>query len=723
MKKTTLLIGFLMSLFCLSAFAQTKNITLENIWSEYKFYPRSVSSVRWMNDGGFYSSLEKNQIVKNNVATGEAVETILNGNDLNIAIAGYSFSADESQMLLMTDREAIYRRSFKAEYYIYDFSSKKLSKLSDNGKQSYATLSPDGKKVAFVRENNLFVVELADMKETQLTKDGKFNHIINGSADWVYEEEFSMAKAFTWSPDSKKIAYQTFDETEVPEYNMQYWGQLYPQDYRFKYPKAGEKNSIVSVSVVDLTSGKHQKMDIGKETDIYIPRIQWTQDSGILSMIRMNRLQNKLEILHASALTGSSEVVLSEESKTYVDLDYNDDLTYLKDGKHFIYTSEQSGYKHIYLYDINGKLVRQITNGEWEVTSLVGINENVKKPVIYYISNEENDLDRDFYSIDLYGKKKVKLSTKAGQTRVNMSHDFSYYIAVHSSANEVSTTSLFKTKKNELVKVLVDNAQFKGTIEEYGFVNKELFTFKTEDDVELYGYMLKPADFDADKKYPVLMFQYSGPGSNQVANSWGGSNYAWHQMLTQKGYIVAVVDPRGTGSRGRDFKHVTYKQLGKYEAIDQIATAKWLGEQNYVDASRIGIWGWSFGGYMSSLCLFTGADHFKMAIAVAPVTNWRYYDTIYTERFQALPQNNASGYDDNSPIHHVDKLKGKFFLIHGTGDDNVHVQNSFDLSTALIKANKQFREFYYPNKNHGIYGGNTRLHLYTQMTEFVENNL
>lgn len=713
-------------MFILSMNAQTKQISLEDIWTDYKFYPESVRSVRWMKAGQYYSKLQDNKIIKNDVATGEEVETILDGSVLTpeVKIADYSFSADERQILLMTEKEAIYRRSYKAEYYVYNFGTKQLTKLSENGKQSYATFSPNGYKVAFVRENNLFVVNLSDMKETQLTTDGKFNHIINGSADWVYEEEFSFAKAFFWSPDSRKIAYQSFNETEVPEYNMQLWGGLYPNDYRFKYPKAGEKNSVVAVSVVDLENdNKHTTLNIGSETDIYIPRVKWTTDANTVSIIRMNRLQNKLEILHANATSGESKVILTEDSKTYVDIDYCDDLTYLKDGKHFIYTSEMSGYKHVYLYNVDGTQVRQITTGDWEVSELVGIDERSKKAVLYFISNEIAPLDRDFYSIDIYGKKKTKLSTKAGQTHVNMSNDFSYYIAKHSNSDEVATTSLFKTKKNQLVKVLVDNTEFKELIAEYGFVKKEHFTYTTEDNVELFGYMLKPADFDASKKYPVLMFQYSGPGSNQVANSWGGGNYAWHQMLTQKGYIVTVVDPRGTGSRGRDFKHATYAQLGKLEAIDQIQTAKWLGKQGYIDAGRIGIWGWSFGGYMSSLCLFTGADYFKMAIAVAPVTTWRYYDTIYTERFLKTPQLNSSGYDDNSPIHHTDKLKGKFFLIHGTGDDNVHVQNSFDLSNALIKSGKQFREFFYPNRNHGIYGGNTRLHLYQQMTEFVENNL
>ncbi|AZQ64483.1 S9 family peptidase [Flammeovirga pectinis] len=726
MKKRLLLLIGLMCLSFANTFAQTKEISLENIWAEYKFYPKSVNAVRWMKAGQFYTKLNSNKIIKNDVTTGKEVETILDGSTLSpqVSIGDYVFSADEKQVLLMTEKESIYRRSFKAEYYVYDFISKKLSKLSENGKQSYATFSPDGKKVAFARENNMFVVDLSSMEETQLTTDGKFNHIINGSADWVYEEEFSMAKAFFWAPDSKKIAYQTFNETEVPEYNMQIWGNLYPQDYKFKYPKAGEKNSVVSVSIIDLENNNtHKSVDIGNETDIYIPRVQWTADAAVLSIIRMNRLQNKLEILHANATSGESKVVLSEQNKTYVDMDYCDDLTYLKDGKHFIYTSEVSGYKHIYLYTVEGKMVRQITNGEWEVSELVGINEASKKAVIYYISNEVASLDRDFYAIDIYGKKKTRLSTKNGQTHVNMSNDFSYYISKHSSSEEVATTSLYKTKKNQLIKVLEDNAAFKELIAEYGFVGKEHFTFTTEDDIELYGYMLKPANFDAAKKYPVLMFQYSGPGSNQVANSWGGGNFAWHQMLTQKGYIVCVVDGRGTGSRGKEFKHSTYAQLGKLEALDQIQTAKWLGKQNYVDAGRIGIWGWSFGGYMTSLCMFTGADYFKMGIAVAPVTTWRYYDSIYTERYLKTPQDNPTGYDDNSPIHHTDKLKGKFLLIHGTGDDNVHVQNAIDLSNALIKSGKQFNEFFYPNRNHGIYGGNTRLHLYVQMTNFVMDNL
>lgn len=727
MRKSFLLLG-LLCVLSLQAFAQesTQQITVESIWKEYKFYPKSVRGIRWMNDGQYYSSLKENNVEKYDVTNGEKVSTIINGSELSpsIEIGGYVFSADEKQVLLMTGREAIYRRSYVAEYYILNLENKSLKRLSPEGKCSYATFSPDGSKVAYVRGNNLYVTDLQSMNEEQVTKDGKFNHIINGSTDWVYEEELSFTKAFYWSPDSKKLAYLTFDESEVKEYNMQMWlAREYPHDYRFKYPKAGEANSKVSLSVFDLGSKAIVPVDLGKETDIYIPRVQWTKTNDLLSVIRLNRLQNHLEIIHVDALTGKGNVVLSEKNDTYVDIDYCDDLTYLKDNKHFIYTSEKDGYKHIYLYQLDGKLVRQITQGNWEVTELVGIDESKKKPVLYYISTESSPLDKDLYAVDYRGKGKVKLSQKKGTTRVNMSKDFKYYIAYHSSSEDVPTVSLYTTKKNQLTKVLEENKAFEKVVAEYGFVPKEHFSFKTGEGVELNGYMLKPKNFDTSKQYPVLMFQYSGPGSNMVANSWGGSNFAWHQMLTQHGYIVTVVDGRGTGNRGREFKHLTYGKLGKLETADQIETAKYLKSLSYVAKDRIGIWGWSFGGYTSSLAMFTGEDVFKMAIAVAPVTTWRFYDSIYTERYLMRPQDNAKGYDENSPINHVSKLNGKYLLVHGTGDDNVHLQNAIELQNALIKAGKQFDVFYYPNRNHGIYGGNTRQHLFTLLTNYVKDNL
>lgn len=700
-------------------------ITVEDIYVKGTFRSKSVYGIRWMNDGRFYSALEGSDVVKYDVTTGSKVETILSGSDLDpqIKFSEYAFSADESKMLLTTDRQSIYRRSYTAVFYVYDRNSKQLSKLAD-GRQAYATFSPDGSKVAFTRENNLFYVTLSDMKEFQVTEDGKWNHIINGSTDWVYEEELSFTKAFNWAPDGSKLAYIRFDESGVREFNMQKWndGALYPEDYVFKYPKAGEKNSIVEVKIFNLENKKTINVDIGEETDIYIPRIIWTQSPDVLSVRRLNRLQNQLDVLHANASNGATKLVIQDKSDTYVSV--RDDLTYLKDGKHILMSSEQSGYRHLYLYTIDGQLVRQITTGDWEISGFSGIDQKSKRKTIYFTSKEESPLETYFYAIDLSGKNKRKLSTRDGSNRVNMSRDFKYYINYNSSASNPNTVELIATRGNKVVKVLEDNAELKATAAEYSLAPKEFFELKTVDGSMLNGYMLKP-EIEEGTKYPVLMFQYSGPGSQQVLNNWGGgTNYLWHQMLVQNGYIVAVVDGRGTGGRGAAFKKQTYKQLGRLEVIDQIEAAKYVGSLDYVDAARIGIWGWSYGGYMSSLAMMEGADVFAMGIAVAPVTTWRYYDTIYTERFLSTPQDNPSGYDDNSPVQHVDKLKGKFLLVHGTGDDNVHFQNTVALQNALIGAGKQFDSFYYPDRAHGIYRGRgTRVHLFKMMTDYVLENL
>jgi len=726
MRKNTLLVCCWLVTF--SVIAQQK-ITFDAIFRQGIFHQKSIYGVNWMKTGSFYSSQEGNDIVKYDVQTGQKVETILKGSDLSpqIQFDGYSFSADEQKILLTTETESIYRYSFKAFYYVYDLKTKKLTKISQGGKQSYATFSPSGSQVAFVRDNNLFLVNLKDNSEQQLTSDGKFNHIINGSTDWVYEEEFGFAPAFFWSPDGSKIAFYTFDESKVPEYNMQVWddSKLYPIDYRFKYPKAGETNSTVKISVYHLADNKTVSMDIGTKTDIYIPRINWTTDSNLLAIRRMNRLQNKMELLHTNATTGRSTVILTEEDTDgYVDVEYSDDLTYLKDGKHFIYSDETTtGFKHLSLYTMDGKKVRQITSGNWEVKTLVGVQENGKKTQIFYTSTEVSPLESHFYQIDLQGKKKEKLTDKIGTNRINMSRDFAYYMVYHSNTNTPLNVSLFETKKNKLIKVLEDNKKLAQNAEKYQFAQKELFDFQTKDGTKLYGFMLKPSDFDASKKYPVLMYMYGGPSSQSVQNSWGGRHFAWHQMLTQQGYIVVCVDNRGTDARGEKFKKSTYANLGKYEVQDQVDTYNYLSKLNYIDASRVGVWGWSYGGYMSSLCMTLGADFFKAGIAVAPVSNWRFYDTIYTERFLQRPQDNASGYDDYSPVAHVNKLKGKYLLIHGTGDDNVHFQNSIALQNALIQAGKQFQSFYYPNRNHSIYGGNTREHLYKMLNDFILKNL
>ncbi len=708
---TLLLISF-------SGYSQ-KKIQVKNI-TDGTFRERSVRSLNWMNDGQFYSALSDNKVIKYSVRTGKEVETIVNGNDLSLEIDDYSFSDDESIVLIMTDRESIYRRSYTAVFYVFDRSSKSARKLA-KGRQSYATLSPDNSKVAFTRDNNLFYVDLGSNEEITVTTDGKFNHIINGSTDWVYEEELYLTKAFEWSPDGKRIAYYRMNESNVKEYNMQVWndGALYPEDYRYKYPKAGEANSTVEIYLYSLDSEGKTKADIGTETDIYIPRIKWTKNPEILSIQRLNRLQNQLDILHASAKDGSSKVILTDKSSTYIDFTFCDDLTYLDNGKQFLFSSEKDGYKHFYLYNIDGTLVNQITQGSYEAVSLAGLDQKKKK--LYYLSTENSPLERHPYIISLSGKGKKQLTSSDGYHGINMSNDCSYFMDYHSSASTPRKVSLYQINVNKLIKVMEDNQELTKKVAEYGWVDKEFFSLTNPDGVQLNGFFLKPNDFDESKNYPTLIYQYSGPGSQNVSNRWAGGHYAWHQYLAQNGYVVAVVDTRGTGYRGEAFKKVTYKQLGKYETEDLIFAAKELSTYPGIDSDRIGVWGWSYGGYMSSLCILKGNDIFKTAIAIAPVTTWRYYDTIYTERYLQRPQDNPSGYDDNSPNTHADKLTGNFLLVHGTGDDNVHFQNAVTLQNELINAGKHFDSYYYPDKAHGL--GNRRGHLYQMMTEFIMEKL
>ncbi len=714
---------FLLIFFPLTLSAQ-KQITIDDFTLRNTFAQRSVYGINWMNDGQFYTSQDGNKIIRYSITSGQAVETVLDGDLLNpvIPIQSYEFSADEKRILLMTGREGIYRRSYKADYYIYDVSAKTVRPLSANGKQSYATFSPDGSAVAFVRNNNLFYVNVATGSEIQVTDDGKYNHIINGSTDWVYEEEFSFAKAFYWSPDGKKLAYHRFDESGVREYNMQKWnrGALYPEDYRFKYPKAGEDNSVIEIWIYDLASGTKVKADIGSEKDIYIPRVQWTNDASLLSIRRLNRLQNVLDVLHTDVTNGNTRIVLTEKNSRYVDIDYCDDLKYLKDSKHFIYSSEQSGYKHLYLYNMEGKLIRQITQGEWEVIQLVGIDEKAK--LAYYISTEGNYLNRQLYSIGLDGKKKTALTSLPGVHTINMSPDHAYYLDYFTNASTPNTVRLYQTEGNKQLKVLEDNAGLLARAEEYGLVTREFFKYPSADGVtQLDASILKPRDFNPNKKYPVMVFQYSGPRSPSVRNVYGPDG--WAQLLVQKGYLVVTLDTRGTGYRGEAFTKQTYKEMGRLELDDLLAGGKYLASLPYVDGNRLGIYGWSYGGFMASLVMTKGAGVYKLGIAGAPVTNWRYYDNIYTERFMQLPKDNASGYDDNSPIKYADRLQGHFMLIHGTGDDNVHFQNSVALQDALINAGKQFRSFYYPDEPHGIRGGRKRHHLHTMMTDFILENL
>ena len=711
-------------------------LTLEDIWAKPTFRAASVPGFNWMNDGRYYSALENGSLVQHEVTTGKALQTLVAasalqvaGTDKPVSVDGYSFNANEQKILFTTATEPIYRRSARATYYVLDRASKKLTPLSAGDKQGYATFSPDGRRVAFTRDNNVFVTDLATMKETAVTTTGVKNNLINGSADWVYEEEFGFAQGFFWSPDSKQIAFYTFNESQVPEYDMQEWGSLYPKEYRFKYPKAGEKNSLVSVSTYDVASARTTKMDVGPEPDQYIPRVQWTQVPNTLSIQRLNRLQNKLEIMHADAATGKTQVVLTDTNPAYVEI--NDDLNYLPGGKQFLFTSEKDGYQHLYLHDMSGREVRQLTKGDWEISAINGFDP--KTGFVYYTSTEGSALQRHLYRINLQGTGKKRISEAGNGTDVvNMSPDTKYFLNNHSSAGVPAVVSLRDGATGKLVKTLEDNAKLRQTLTQYNLGKLEFLTFKTSEGVELNAWMMKPANFDPAKKYPVLMHVYGGPsfgsGSTQTVldNAGGGTaftNYLWHQMLAEQGYIVVSVENRGTSGRGAAFRKVTYANLGKLETIDQGEGAKYLATLPFVDKASIGIWGWSYGGYMTSLAMTKNPDLFKMGIAVAPVTNWRYYDTVYTERYLKTPQENPGGYDDNSPVQFAQNLKGKFLLVHGTGDDNVHFQNSIAFVDALIKANKDYQTLYYPNRNHGIAGGNTRLHLYRQMTNFVLQNL
>jgi dipeptidyl-peptidase-4 len=719
--------------FCLllnfgSVHAQTKQITLEDIFKNRIFATRTLQSLPSMKDGKSYVSVKSDSkgvkyLAKYSYSTGEEIKILFKESDLvynddTLEISS-DFSDDESKVLLSTDEEPLYRYSVKANYFVFDIASKKISPVSLKGKQIYTTFSPDGSKVAFVRENNIYLKDLVSGLEKQVTTDGKNNCIINGRLDWVYEEEFEFERAFFWSPDSKKIAYYRFDETEVPEYSMTVFDKLYPTEYKYKYPKAGEKNSNVSIHVFDIGKSQSKSVNIGKETNQYIPRLKWTASADALCVLRMNRLQNKLEYLLANASTGDSKIILTEEDKAYIEIE-KEKLTFLANGKQFINVSERDGFNHIYLYDLTGKILKQLTRGNWEVTEVYGVDE--ENGVVYYQSTEESPLQRGVYSIDLKSGTKIKVSTKTGTNDATFSQNFEFYILSHSTKNKPPVITL--NSNGKVIKVLEENTRVNHAIKDFGFSDAELFNFKTSEGVKLNGYMIKPASFDPQKKYPVLMYVYGGPGHQEVADMWAlGARPIWSQMLAQKGYIIVCVDNRGTGYRGADFRKTTYLQLGKYETIDQIETAKWLAQQQYVDPARIGIWGWSYGGYLSSLCITKGAEIFKMAIAVAPVTTWRFYDTIYTERYLRTPQENPEGYDQNSPINFANLLKGKFLLVHGTGDDNVHFQNSVMFSEALIQANKPFDQAYYPNKAHGISGGNSSIHLYGKMTAFVMENL
>ncbi len=721
MKK--ILFSLLTGLFLSTIVAQDadKFFTLENTVKHYAFMPRFVRGLNSMADGQHYCAIVNGSLVMYSYKTGKVRDTLVKSRDLvpagseqGITLDSYSFSRDERMILIPTETEPIYRRSERSLYYIWNLDDEKLIRLSENGKQRLADFSPDGTKVAFVRENNLFLKDLLSGEEKQLTFDGKDRHIINGTTDWVYEEEFAITKGFYWSPDSKTIAFYKFDESGVPEYEMQMWGDLYPEMHRYKYPKAGEDNSIVSIHFYDLESGKTTKAELGDETDQYIPRIKWSKKEGMLAIQRLNRHQNHLEILLSDRKTGKSRVIYDETNKYYIDI--TDHLIFT-DEEHFLISSEADGFLHIYYHDLEGNAGNQITSGPWDVTELLGYDP--EREIVYFEAAKSSPLNRDLMQVDLNGNMKM-LSNRSGTNKAEFSANFDYYINTFSDANTPPYITLNRNSGKEL-RVLQDNSQLTDKLREYQYSEYSFFTLPGEDGTELNAWRINPPDFDPDKSYPVLMYVYGGPGSQTVTNIWSGN--LWYQVLAHEGIVCISVDNRGTGARGEEFKKMTYLQLGKYETLDQIAAAKYISEKPWADADRMAIFGWSYGGFMSSLCMTKGADIFDVGIAVAPVTNWKYYDNIYTERFMRTPRENPEGYEDNSPINFTDQLQGKYMLVHGTADDNVHVQNAYDLVTSLVEADKDFELMLYPNKNHGIYGGNARYHLYRKMTRFLLDNL
>ncbi len=701
-----------------------QNISLENIWGG-KYYAQGLWGINPMNDGKHYSINEQTGIYQ------YSYESFINkSNSQSLIISGsfddYSFSSDEKYMLLATDSQPIYRHSFTAKWQVYDVTSKSFKPIFDGKPVQEPTFSPDAAKVGFVFENNLYYQDLSSGKVTQITTDGKKNEIINGICDWVYEEEFGFVRHFDWNADGSALAFVKFDESKVREFYIPvYENNLYPYEMRFKYPKAGEDNSKVSLHIYDLKSGKTSPVNLNSVENYYIPKIKFTNDKNTLAVLTSNRHQNKVDVNFVEINSQKANKLFSETDSKWIDTD-NFTLEFLDDNS-FLWTSERDGNRHIYHYDKTGKLINQVTKGDWEVTDFYGFNP--KDNSVYFQSNSFDgkriSTESQIQKIGLDGKNMTYLTDKHGTNSGEFSKTFDYFINSYSSISQPTTYYLRSGIDKKELAVIRENSAITSQLSADGIGTKEFFTMKVNGS-DLNAYIIKPKDFDKKKKYPVLLYQYSGPGSQEVTNSWYDMNDQWHFMLAQKGYLIVCVDGRGTGGKGAAFKKQTYMDLGKMEVEDQIEAARIISKYEYVDASRIGIWGWSYGGYMSSNCIFRGGDVFKMAIAVAPVTNWRYYDTVYTERFMRTPQENPNGYDKNSPITYAGQFndkEDKFLLIHGTADDNVHVQNSMDLASALIQANKQFDMMMYPDKNHGIYGGKTRIQLYTLMTNYILKNL
>lgn len=683
----------------------------------------SVGEMRSLPDGEYYTAMnnERSMIIKYSYRSGNAVDTLFNVNTARECtfdkFDGYEISSTGHHIMVWCETEPIYRRSFKSVVYDYDVRRNYVKPISESkSKLMIPTYSPDGRMCAFVRDNNIWIRKFDFDTEVQVTKDGELNKILNGITDWVYEEEFAVTNLMAWSPDSEYLAFVRSDESDVKEYSMQMYGEgTYPSYYNFKYPKAGEKNSTVTLHSYCVQTRDTKHLDVPLDEDGYIPRITFTKNSDQLAVMTLNRQQNLFNMYYVNPKSGVSRLILREENKCYVDSEWLKSIQFLNNG--FLYVSEQDGYSHIYMYSPTGVMQRQVTKGNWDVTQLLGIDEATK--TVYYESAEESPMQRAVYKIDAKGVK-TKLSTEKGTNNAQFSANFSYYVNRYSNANTPMKITVNETKTKKVLRTLQDNAALNERLAKYNFAKKEFFTVNTASGVELNAWMVKPLNFDENKRYPVLMFQYSGPNSQQVLDSY---SFDWERYLSTKDILVVCVDGRGTGARGEAFRKCTYMNMGDLESKDQVEAAHALAELPYVDGDRMAIWGWSFGGYNTLMALTVGKGTFKVGIAVAPPTDWRYYDTVYTERFMRTPQENQRGYDLTSPLKRVKELQGKLLLIHGTADDNVHFKQTMDYAEALVQANKQFDMHVYRDRNHGISGGNTRFHLYTKMSNYLFDNL
>jgi dipeptidyl-peptidase 4 len=722
-----------LTIFFQQSFGQT-NVSLEDCFTLYSYYPQGVGEFDYLNDGRHYVSVDNNGILIQDVLNLEKDSLVaFPKNVSSLEFDNYTFSKDEKKLLIRTEKEAIYRHSVLANYYVYDLALKTNIPLFSNKKQQFAVFSEDATKVAFVAENNLYFKDLQSNKITQITFDGKKNEIINGIPDWVYEEEFSPVAgegmiATTWSPDGTKIAFLRFDERAVPEMPLTWYeGAAYPRYSSFKYPKVGEANSDVSLHYYDLNTGKIINPLVKNQKDDYLVRLNWSPDNSLI-VTQLNRAQNQLNLKriiptklseYESSNWSNVETVLSEKNGDYIEI--HDNLTFLSTGKQFVWSSEKSGFNQLYLQNTQNNTSKALTIGDFDVTSYYGTDEKTGK--FYYQTASPTPMDRQVWEGDLSGSPARLLTEGNGTHDFSFSPTFEFYTHSWSDANTPLLAQL-KNRKGNLIKTLVTNDALKTKRKKAQFANKEFWSFKLENGTSLNGWMIKPANLEAGKKYPVLFDNYGGPGSQTVQNQYDGYMNTWHQMLVQKGIIIVSVDNRGTGARGTDFKKSTQNQLGKYETEDQIAAAKYVGTLPFVDKDRIGIWGWSFGGYLSTSCILKGNDVFKMAMAVAPVTNWKWYDSAYTERYMQTAKENAKGYEENSPVNFAHLLRGgNYFIAHGIADDNVHFQQTTEMINALIKANKQFETYYYPNRNHGIYGANATQHLFGKMTDFLLKKL